>query len=217
MKNKLISIILIFFIVFISIFNTYSFGAKCEYTYTASNGVIYEFNIPKSEIHPYYFFYIDNSLNIKIYYLTETEKDKLIYGDVKNVNGTLLGKGFIFGGSTFYRFFNTTLISVNNFSVPSIETSKSNSFYSSDDNFYTETVKLYSNFDIKDKDGNVVFYPAPLVGEQIEILPTITTSMDFSMVQKEILEILPVILIMLIGLLALRKAIQLLFQMLHRT
>lgn len=71
---------------------------------------------------------------------------------------------------------------------------------------------VYSSHDIKDSDGNVVFQAAPQEGE---LAPTIK-SINFLEVVKEVLAILPIILLTVIGLLALRKAIRLILKMLHQ-
>lgn len=71
---------------------------------------------------------------------------------------------------------------------------------------------VYSNYNIKNKDGNVVFQAAPQEGE----LTTIAKSIDFSTVLAEILGILPMTLLVLIGILSLMKAIKLLLQTLRK-
>ena len=70
-----------------------------------------------------------------------------------------------------------------------------------------------SNHDIVDKvTGETVFQKAKEPGQ----LTTIVQSMDFLAVIKEVLGILPMILVVLIGLLSLRKVIQLMLKMLHQ-
>lgn len=70
-----------------------------------------------------------------------------------------------------------------------------------------------SNHDIVDKvTGETVFQKA----KEPSQLTTIAQSMDFLAVIKEVLGILPTILAVLIGLLSLRKAIQLMLKMLHQ-
>lgn len=70
-----------------------------------------------------------------------------------------------------------------------------------------------SNHDVVDKDtGKTVFQKA----KEPTQLTIIAKSMDFLAVIKEILGILPMILVVLIGLLSLRKAIQLMLKMLHQ-
>lgn len=72
---------------------------------------------------------------------------------------------------------------------------------------------LYSNCDILvEGTDKVVFQKA----KEPTQLTTIAKSMDFLAVIKEILGILPMILVVLIGLLSLRKAIQLMLKMLHQ-
>lgn len=90
------------------------------------------------------------------------------------------------------------------------------------------SILLYSSFDLKDNKGNVVFQKTPLVEppqEEIQggqeqtqetILSTQITSVDFSQVIREVLQMLPIILAIVIGLLALRKAIRLLLQTLRK-
>ena len=70
---------------------------------------------------------------------------------------------------------------------------------------------LYTSSDLYYEDGSL-FLPAPHLEEQ----SMIAISTDYSMAQAEILGILPIVLVVVIGLLALRKAIQLLLQMLHQ-
>lgn len=70
-----------------------------------------------------------------------------------------------------------------------------------------------SNHDVVDKvTGETVFQKA----KEPSQLTTIAQSMDFLAVIKEVLGILPTILAVLIGLLSLRKAIQLMLKMLHQ-
>lgn len=70
-----------------------------------------------------------------------------------------------------------------------------------------------SNHDVVDKDtGKTVFQKA----KEPTQLTTIAKSMDFLAVIKEILGILPMILVVLIGLLALMKAIKEIFRMLQK-
>lgn len=72
---------------------------------------------------------------------------------------------------------------------------------------------LYTNHDIVDKaTRETVFQKA----KEPSQLTTIAQSMDFLAVIKEVLGILPTILAILIGLLSLRKAIQLMLKMLHQ-
>lgn len=71
---------------------------------------------------------------------------------------------------------------------------------------------LYSNANINDVNGNQVFLPAPQEGELVKV----TKSISFLEVFQEILGILPIILLIVIGLLGLRKAINLIFQMLRK-
>lgn len=73
-------------------------------------------------------------------------------------------------------------------------------------------VTYYSSESIYDLDGNLVFQVAPQEGELI----TIVNSIDFLEVMAEVLVILPILLVVVIGLLALRKGIRLLFQMLRK-
>lgn len=67
----------------------------------------------------------------------------------------------------------------------------------------------YANYDVLNRDSNDVVFPqAPQEGATIAGL---MTSIDFSMVLAEVLKMLPTILIVLIGLIALMKAIKLLY------
>ena len=68
-------------------------------------------------------------------------------------------------------------------------------------------VLTFANTTLNDVDGNVVFQGAPQEGA----IATIAKSIDFSGVLAEVLKMLPTILIVLIGLIALMKAIKLLY------
>ena len=87
---------------------------------------------------------------------------------------------------------------------------------------YQDYLVYSSNVDILDSEGNLVFQVAPQVTPeepeevvQVELAP-LMTSIEFSAVMSEVLGILPILLAVVIGLLALRKAIKLLSQMLHQ-
>jgi len=81
--------------------------------------------------------------------------------------------------------------------------------------FYTyDLSKFVYSCPLYDFDGNVVFQVAPQ--EEEPILTQTITSVDFSEVLAEVLAILPILLVVVIGLLALRKAIKLLLQTLHQ-
>lgn len=73
---------------------------------------------------------------------------------------------------------------------------------------------VYSNYTLKSVDGNVVFQSAP---HKEGILTPIATSMDFSQVMTEVLQILPMMLLILISLIGLMKAIKLLFKVLRQS
>lgn len=72
---------------------------------------------------------------------------------------------------------------------------------------------VHSPIDIYDNNEQLVFQAAPQEGEQT-ILSTIATSTEFLPVMTEVLTILPILLVALISYLSLRKAIQILFQLL---
>lgn len=74
-------------------------------------------------------------------------------------------------------------------------------------------VYMDDNYNVTDE---VVFQGAPQETMNPVELTTIAKSIDFSAVVMEVLGILPILLVIVIGLLALRKAIQLLFQMLQK-
>lgn len=84
----------------------------------------------------------------------------------------------------------------------------SRTFFILNRKFYDTSVANITNTTIKDVGGNVVFPQAPQEGATIAGL---MTSIDFSMVLAEVLKMLPTILIVLIGLIALMKAIKLLY------
>lgn len=71
---------------------------------------------------------------------------------------------------------------------------------------------VYSTFDIKDSAGNVVFRQAPVVGT----LAPIVQETPLEGTVQEIVEVLPIVLIILVGLISLRKALALLSQILHQ-
>lgn len=78
---------------------------------------------------------------------------------------------------------------------------------------------VYSNHDITDSSGNVVFQVAPQEETQEELETMLTSTMksvDFSQVMTELLGILPIVLLTLILLIALMKAIRLLFRVLRQ-
>mgnify|MGYP004501810547 CR=1 FL=1 len=79
------------------------------------------------------------------------------------------------------------------------------SYYRTDNVYYSVN---YTNYDILDDEGDLVFQ-----GPQVEgVVAPLVKSIDFSETLKEILEIFPLVLMVLIGLLSLRKAIALMFQ-----
>ena len=75
-------------------------------------------------------------------------------------------------------------------------------------------VVISSNYDLKKVNGDLVFQPAP---HKEGILTPIATSMDFSQVMTEVLQILPMMLLILISLIGLMKAIKLLFKVLRQS
>lgn len=101
-------------------------------------------------------------------------------------------------------------------SISSIKSDDLESHDISGSSFSSASTFVFSTFDIKDTDGNLVFQAAPQEGEQTMILTKIT-SVDFSQVMMEVLAMLPILLVVLIGLLALRKAIQLLLKTLRQS
>lgn len=79
---------------------------------------------------------------------------------------------------------------------------------------YLDTI-AFCNFDLKNVDGDVVFPKASQELAKKTILTTQITSVDFSQVLQEVLQILLIVLPVAILLIALMKAIKLLFQVLR--
>lgn len=73
------------------------------------------------------------------------------------------------------------------------------------------TDMVFSNFTLKDKQGNVVFQPTPAV-----VLAPIAQEAPLEGTVQEIVGILPIVLITLVGLIGLRKGLALLSQTLHK-
>lgn len=71
---------------------------------------------------------------------------------------------------------------------------------------------IFSNFDVKDSSGNVVFQAPPQ--EKEKVLAPIVEGEEMKPLQ-EILQILPIVMIVIIGYLALRKGLAILFRFLR--
>lgn len=82
---------------------------------------------------------------------------------------------------------------------------------------YAEDVYISaSTYDIMDKDGiNVVFHQ-PTLGKVTTLAPVVN-KVEMSPVLKEIIAILPLILVVVVSLIGLRKALKMLSQLLHRS
>ena len=79
-------------------------------------------------------------------------------------------------------------------------------------NIHTETDKnhfyYFSNYDILDNNGNVVFQAPPQVQETQAIIAEQVGEVEMNKTLQEILGILPVVIVVLVGLIAIRKGIQ---------
>lgn len=73
---------------------------------------------------------------------------------------------------------------------------------------------IYSNTDLCDVNGEVVFQKAPAVAQVV--LAPIAQEAPLEGIVQEIVGILPIVLIILVGLIGLRKALALLSQTLHK-
>ena len=78
---------------------------------------------------------------------------------------------------------------------------------------FVDVTVLASNYDVLDQNGKVVFQKTP-VGVQPTLAP-IVQQVPLEETIKEIVGILPIVLIILVGLIGLRKALALLSQTLH--
>lgn len=75
---------------------------------------------------------------------------------------------------------------------------------------------LSSNYDVLDKKGEVVFQKTPVPAQDQAILVPIVQEAPLEETTKEIMGILPIVLITLVGLIGLRKGLALLSQTLHK-
>ena len=75
---------------------------------------------------------------------------------------------------------------------------------------------LSSNYDVLDKKGEVVFQKTPVPAQNQAILVPIVQEAPLEETTKEIMGILPIVLITLVGLIGLRKGLALLLQTLHK-
>ena len=224
MKNKIIPIILLMLVIFTFVMSTSVFALSDIVTFDASLGdkkAIYNIELNDTlKNYKYIYMFSDSRFNDDWFGLTSIiTNDELIITDY---SGGMLYFDFKDGenhpcyyfssnGSYFANF------TKNNDYTMTIYGSRFSSNNSLPKKYCTCTkidnnYALYSNTELKNKNGDVVFQVAPQVEE---LTSTIAISTDYSMVLMEILGILPIVLVVVIGLLALRKAIQLLSTMLH--
>lgn len=163
-----------------------------------------------------YYFYNYDSSKVRLGFIQTTLSDGRLHYDVAvfwldgsrgSVDGVLPGH-YALHTSTYQGKFPYP---VSDFS--------SSGFVSNEDigDNYLSTSEVYS-MTLGD-DGNYVMNNDKkvfLAAKEPSQLTTIAKSMDFLAVIKEVLGILPMILVVLIGLLSLRKAIQLMLKMLHQ-
>ena len=75
---------------------------------------------------------------------------------------------------------------------------------------------VYSNFDIKDSSGNVVFLSSPQQGEEAQvILAPVVAQVEMSQTLSETVKLLPLIIVVVVSFLGLRKALRMLFRVLR--
>lgn len=230
MKSKIIPIILLMLVIFTFAMSTSVFAIENIDIFDGSVGEKQAFfsvqltdNL-KSFQYIYLFSEVRSNsdwFNVRVY----ITNDELI---VTNRGNNQLNISFKDGESHyFYTYFgngsysynfnnnNNYTCSINSSSFQSANTTIDNDLVAC--SYTNNKYSIFSNVDLKDRSGETVFYQAPLEEEQTsETLNTIITSMDFSTVLMEILGILPIVLVVVIGLLALRKAIQLLSTTLHQ-
>ena len=72
-----------------------------------------------------------------------------------------------------------------------------------------------SSFDIYDNNGNLVFQVPPQVEEVQGILAPVVEKVEMSQTLSEIVKLLPLIIVVVVSFLGLRKALQMLFKVLR--
>lgn len=187
LNNKFFIIISLFIILTFSIC-TNCFAENIPITF---DNIKYNLNIPTYEDYPYYFFYVGSDEGVHIYYLNENQKNNIYYGKFSLGNSYVYG--FEFGSNYHYIYSSISILSgIYNISLDSAR----NSFvYVYEEDYFTDKVILYTNFDIKNKEGNVVFMKAPQIVEQVTI-PTITQVQEIPQTMNKVLEmIIPIGLI----------------------
>lgn len=79
---------------------------------------------------------------------------------------------------------------------------------------------IASNYDVKSTDGNTTVFQQPTLRKATTLAPVIQkekTKGTLQVVLKEIIQILPLIIVVLVSFLGLRKALKMLFQLLRRS
>lgn len=198
-KNKII-FILFFAISMLFILNNKTF-ASFNFERKDGSSFIVE-DLPFDlETYPYYILWISDSLPNTLY----LEYSSIPFGFEGNGNS-------FFNNAVHYR----CVYDVNSSSwgTPleySSNNNKSTMFYQ------PNTTTFVSNHDVLDLNGNVVFPKAPQE-EQVELtLLPVVEQVEMKGILQEILEILPIVMIVVVFYLALRKALSLLFQLLHQS
>lgn len=176
----------------------------------------WDFSYEVSNPNNYYYFFVfyknNDSEYCGIHYLLSTEP--FICTEFKNGFYYFKTDGFVASGSSL-KPFNTVKTSLDSLFSQSLNYVSENASVSAHSDFDMTTYRV--NFDVKDTSGNVVFPKAPQE-EQVELtLLPVVEQVEMKGILQEILEILPIVMIVVVSYLALRKALSLLFQLLHQS
>lgn len=198
-KNKIIFIlffaILMLFILNNKTFASFNFERKDGSSFTVVKDLPFDL-----ETYPYYILWIaDSSSDLYLEY------SSIPFGFEGNGNS-------FFNNAIHYRCFYDINSS---FWTAPVECVSSNN--KSNMSYQPDTTTYVSNHDVLDLNGNVVFPKAPQE-EQVELtLLPVVEQVEMKGILQEILEILPIVMIVVVSYLALRKALSLLFQLLHQS
>lgn len=195
-KNKKIYLIILVFILFFGIVNN-SFATDTAYpdisftyndvTYVVSNPAKFSNDFAKK-----YCIFLSSDGSMSFAYSVDDNATFIGYKDVNNLDKVETGGKFYFGNI------------VNNEWVYS--------GYVPTGGFYeSKGILVYSNQDvIHDKEGNVFFQVAP------PILARVVEQVEMKVTMREIIQILPLIIVVVVSLVGLRKALQMLLRLLRR-
>ena len=216
---KMFIIFASFFVLFI-LSNSNVFAAENDYTfhdpYFDKDITIKNFE-PISEDYKYYFVLCldrgsGSGYSKNVDYNIVFGTAPFVYHEESNVDGNV-GVFSTEGSSYSYSLQNYNTAFKSSYNLKDLSHSSPGNFLSSFSFRLKFVHTCITNYDIVSKDtGKTVFQKA----KEPTQLTIIAKSMDFLAVIKEILGILPMILVVLIGLLSLRKAIQLMLKMLHQ-